>query len=83
MLNLHEGGFYLIDKTPIRSRQAQAEQPSLPAPNRQKRAAMAYVRSFRRMTPAAAKTLNIAFDALASHDITYVNVIQTDKPSGL
>jgi aconitate hydratase len=84
MLNLHEGGVYLVDKTPHTDLdKLKAARPSLPAPEQARKGTMAYAVLSAHDAVSGSEALNITFDALASHDITYVNAIQTAKASGL
>lgn len=84
MVKLHNGGVYLIDKTPETDMEKlKAAHPALPAPETAKKGTMAYAVLSAHDDKSAAGAMNITFDALASHDITYVNAIQTAKASGL
>ncbi len=87
MIKLHEKGIYLVRGTEIvpesegeRVRQLTGQEPN-PAEARKGTIAYGILRDHNRNP--SMDTLNIRFDALASHDITYVGIIQTARASGM
>ena len=70
----HNGAFL----SPEEGRQA-----GLPAPEEAKKGTMAYGILAAHNTSGSMERLQIRFDAMASHDITYVGIIQTARASGL
>lgn len=70
----HRGGF-------LPEREAAAA--GLPAPQRAKSGTMAYQILKAHNTAENMAELKLRFDAMASHDITYVGIIQTARASGL
>ena len=75
MIEKHSGGVYLRGGVPI-----SAEAPDLPA--REKTIAYRILRAHEDKGKSGGK-LRIRFDAMISHDITYVGVIQTARASGM
>ena len=84
MIKLHEGGVYLVDGQLVPAAQAQ-EDPRLQdaTPQQAKKATIAYSILQAHNHSGDPASLQIRFDALASHDITYVGIIQTARASGL
>ena len=80
MIKLHEGGVYLVDGQLVPAAQAQGD-PRLQdaTPQQAKKATIAYsiLQAHNHSGDPA------SFDALASHDITYVGIIQTARASGM
>ncbi|MGI5900577.1 MAG: hydratase [Christensenellales bacterium] len=77
-ITLHEGGAYLIKGQPVFSGE------NLPKPSDARQSTMAYgIMSAHDQSDRGDDVLRLKFDALASHDITYVGIIQTAKASGL
>ena len=74
MITLHETGVLWKDGRPI-------DTPVQPAAGREKTMAYRILRAHDRGT--APEAMQIRFDSLISHDITYVGIIQTAKASGL
>ncbi|MEE3419749.1 MAG: hydratase [Lachnospiraceae bacterium] len=72
---LHEQGVFLSSKGPV-------ETGSVPA-DEAKKGTMAYGILSAHNTSGNMTDLRIKFDALTSHDITYVGIIQTARASGL
>ena len=70
----HNGAFL----SPEEGRQA-----GLPAPEEAKKGTMAYGILAAHNTSGSMERLQIRFDAMASHDITYVGIIQTARASGM
>ena len=84
MIKLHEGGVYLVDGQLVPAAQAQGD-PRLQAatPQQAKKATIAYSILQAHNHSGDPASLQIRFDALASHDITYVGIIQTARASGM
>ena len=85
MIKLHEGGVYLLGGSQlVPAAQSQAD-PRLKdaTPQQAKKATIAYgiLQAHNKSGDPAA--LQIRFDALTSHDITYVGIIQTARASGM
>ena len=76
MIKLHEGGTYLLKGTTL------AESSAVPA-GEAKEGTIAYRILNNHNTSGNMQDLRIRFDALTSHDITYVGIIQTARASGL
>lgn len=80
MVELTSGGVYLADGVPVPAQEAPGHFPSA----REGRArTMAYSILNAHNCSEDPDQLRIHFDALASHDITYVGIIQTARASGL
>ncbi len=77
MVKYTPGGVYLKKEIPIQST------PGLPAPEQAKTGTMAYRILSAHNRGKDTSGLCLSFDALASHDITYVGIIQTARASGL
>ena len=84
MIKLHEGGVYLVDGQLVPAAQAQGH-PRLQnvTPEAAKKATIAYGILQAHNQSGDPDALQIRFDALASHDITYVGIIQTARASGM
>ena len=84
MIKLHEGGVYLVDGQLVPAAQAQGD-PCLQdaTPQQAKKATIAYSILQAHNHSGDPASLQIRFDALASHDITYVGIIQTARASGM
>ncbi|MGN1141394.1 MAG: hydratase [Oliverpabstia sp.] len=82
MIQLLEGGTYLVNGTEIVEPEKAAAQ-GLPAPNEATKQTMAYGILESHNTSGNMKKLQIKFDKLTSHDITFVGIIQTARASGL
>ena len=84
MIKLHEGGVYLVDGQLVLAAQAQGD-PRLQdaTPQQAKKATIAYSILQAHNHSGDPASLQIRFDALASHDITYVGIIQTARASGM
>ncbi|MEF2800593.1 MAG: hydratase, partial [Acutalibacter sp.] len=82
MIKLHEGGVYLVDGQLVPAAQAQGD-PRLQdaTPQQAKKATIAYSILQAHNHSSDPASLQIRFDALASHDITYVGIIQTARAS--
>ncbi|WP_343208889.1 hydratase [Anaerolentibacter hominis] len=89
MIQLYEGGAYLLGGTELVEDNAQAEQAIMAKTGRavtKKEAAentMAYRILKDHNTSGDMEKLKIRFDSLTSHDITFVGIIQTARASGL
>ncbi len=79
MLELYDSGVYLKDGAVIPA----ASGADLPAPDDAREATIAYQIMRAHSKSADLKKMRIKFDALMSHDITYVGIIQTARASGL
>ena len=77
---LHSGGYFVNGSFVPVSEGAAA---GLPAPEEAKKGTMAYSILKSHNTSGNMEELKIKFDAMASHDITYVGIIQTARASGL
>ncbi len=75
MITVHNGGVYLVDGKPV----AEGLMPKEEA----KKLTMAYGILSAHNTSGDDNKLKIKFDAMVSHDITYVGIIQTARASGL
>lgn len=87
MIQLYRGGAYLIHGTEIVPEQeaAKVEQLTGKKPNRDeaRKGTIAYSILKAHNTADNMEHLKIKFDAMASHDITFVGIIQTAKASGM
>lgn len=81
MVSISENGVYLKDGCLLSVREASVL--GLPAPSEAKKKTMAYSILEAHNTSDDMNYLKIKFDAMASHDITYVGIIQTARASGL
>ncbi|MCI6431770.1 MAG: hydratase [Oliverpabstia sp.] len=82
MIQLLEGGTYLLNGTEIVEPEKAAAQ-GLPAPDEAAKQTIAYGILETHNTSGDMKKLQIKFDKLTSHDITFVGIIQTARASGL
>ena len=82
MIQLLEGGRYLVNGTEL-VEPAKAAAQGLPAPEEAAKQTIAYVILESHNTSGNMKKLQIKFDKLTSHDITFVGIIQTARASGL
>ncbi|MDR2357482.1 MAG: hydratase [Oscillospiraceae bacterium] len=78
MIELSDGGVYLINGRPIRGPAREA-----PSPAQARERTMAYSILRAHDSGAEPGKLRVKFDALVSHDITYVGIIQTARASGM
>ena len=84
-MKLHDGGVYLVEGTRlVPAAQAQSD-PRLKeaTPQKARQSTIAYGILQAHNQSGNPDDLQIRFDALASHDITYVGIIQTPRPSGM
>ena len=79
MVEVYKKGAYLLDGTPVWANEARDVLP--PEQARQKTIAYSILNQHNRSDDPA--RLRLKFDALISHDITFVGIIQTAKASGL
>ena len=82
MIQLLEGGTYLVNGTEL-VEPAKAAAQGLPAPEEATKQTMAYNILRDHNTSGNMEKLQIKFDKLTSHDITFVGIIQTARASGL
>ena len=82
MIQLLEGGTYLVNGTEL-VELAKAAAQGLPAPEEAAKQTMAYNILRDHNTSGNMEKLQIKFDKLTSHDITFVGIIQTARASGL
>ena len=80
MIELDSNGVYLLDGETLIPASAGAD---LPTPDAAREATIAYQVMRAHSKSADPKKMRIKFDALMSHDITYVGIIQTARASGL
>ncbi len=89
MIRLTDGGAYLVNGTELieDNAEASAKITSLTggAPDKEsaKRSTMAYSILEKHNTSGNMENLKLKYDSLASHDITFVGIIQTARASGL
>jgi aconitate hydratase len=79
MIELHENGVYLIGGKPVAAEDAPGQKPPMEA----RCGTMAYTILNERNKSTDPGKLSILFDAMISHDITYVSIIQTARASGM
>ena len=86
-VKLYDGGVYLVDGKEIVSANESEKLSSLvenvPTKEEAKKGTIAYSVLEAHNTSGNMDKLKIKFDAMASHDITYVGIIQTAKASGM
>ena len=82
MIQLLEGGTYLVNGTEL-VEPAKAAAQGLPAPEEAAKQTMVYNILRDHNTSGNMEKLQIKFDKLTSHDITFVGIIQTARASGL
>lgn len=87
MIQLYEGGAYLVHGSELVPEQeaARVEQLTGKAPDKDeaRKGTIAYSILQAHNTSGSMEHLKIKFDAMASHDITFVGIIQTAKASGM
>ena len=81
MLTIHQNGMYLKGGVPVPVSDAQAA--GLQPPREAKKGTIAYGILQSHNHSGTPDKLEITFDAMASHDITYVGIIQTARASGM
>lgn len=82
MIQLLNGGKYLVNGAQIVSKE-EAKAMHLPCPQEAAKETMAYKILEAHNTSGNMEKLQIKFDKLTSHDITFVGIIQTARASGL
>ena len=80
MIELSSNGVYLLDGETLVSASSGAD---LPAPDAARESTIAYQVMRAHSRSSDPQKMRIKFDALMSHDITYVGIIQTARASGL
>lgn len=87
MVKLYDGGVYLLNGTEIIEEKDIAQLEAKTGKNIQKEEAkkgtMAYSILEKHNTSGNMENLQIKFDAMTSHDITFVGIVQTAKASGM
>ena len=85
MIKLYENGIYLVNGETICSCPEEVAQKSGRATTKEEatKGTMAYGILTAHNTSGNDRDLRIKFDAMASHDITYVGIIQTARASGM
>lgn len=89
MIKLHEGGAYLLNQNEIVAEGKDVEQVlaaklgSVPSKEDARKQTIAYGILESHNTSGNMEKLQIKFDKLTSHDITFVGIIQTARASGL
>ena len=87
MIKLYEGGAYLVNGTTLvpeaDAKQVEIMTGTAADPKEAKKGTMAYSILAAHNTSGDMENLKIKFDAMTSHDITYVGIIQTAKASGM
>ena len=81
MITILQGGMYVQDGCILTKEEAAAK--GLAAPETAKKGTIAYSILEAHNTSGDMENLKIKMDAMASHDITYVGIIQTARASGL
>ena len=80
MVKLYDGGVYLVNGTEI---VPEAAAPETYQKDTAKQGTIAYSILKAHNTAEDMQNLRLKFDALASHDITFVGIIQTARASGM
>lgn len=87
MIQLYDGGAYLVHGTDVVPEQDVAKLRQLTGKTISKeegrKGTIAYSILKNHNTSGSMEHLKIKFDAMASHDITFVGIIQTAKASGM
>ena len=83
MVKLYEDGIYLCGGSEVVPAAEAAERGITQAPEDAKRGTIAYSILQAHNTSGNPEALKIRFDAMASHDITFVGIIQTARASGM
>ena len=83
MVKLYEDGIYLRGGTEVVPAAEAAERGITQTPEDAKRGTIAYSILQAHNTSGDPEALKIRFDAMASHDITFVGIIQTARASGM
>jgi aconitate hydratase len=80
MTELYKNGVYLIDGKPVSAEETRGVTET---PDNAREKTMAYQILRKHQKGQDPKKLQLKFDALVSHDITYVGIIQTARASGM
>ena len=83
MVKLHDGGVYLRNGSEVVPAADAAGQGITATPDEAKKGTIAYSILQAHNTSGNPDALKIRFDAMASHDITFVGIIQTARASGM
>lgn len=83
MVKLYEDGIYLRGGSEVVPEAEAAERGITQTPEDAKRGTIAYSILQAHNTSGDPEALKIRFDAMASHDITFVGIIQTARASGM
>ncbi|MBF1327110.1 MAG: hydratase, partial [Megasphaera micronuciformis] len=87
MIKLYKNGAYLINGTQIveagNENELKAACGCCVTPEEGRKGTIAYSILMNHNTANSQEHLKIRFDAMASHDITYVGIIQTARASGM
>ena len=83
MVKLYEDGIYLRSGSEVVPAAEAAERGITQTPEDAKRGTIAYSILQAHNTSGDPEALKIRFDAMASHDITFVGIIQTARASGM
>ena len=83
MIKLYDGGVFLREGTEIVPEAEAAARGISKTPDEARRETIAYSILQARNTSGDPSALKIRFDAMASHDITFVGIIQTARASGM
>ena len=87
MVSLYEGGVYLVNGTELVAEADSAKVKALTGadadPETAKQGTIAYSILKAHNTTDCMEHLKIRFDSMASHDITFVGIVQTAKASGM
>lgn len=89
MVKLYSGGVYLVNGTEIvpdsqkAVKEIERKIGACPEKDEARKSTMAYSILEKHNTSGSMDKLKIKFDCMASHDITYVGIIQTARASGL
>ncbi|MDL2301645.1 hydratase [Lachnospiraceae bacterium OttesenSCG-928-D06] len=82
MVKLYDSGVYLLNGTKLVA-EAEGEMISQLSKQEAKKGTISYGILQAHNTSGDAENLKIQFDSITSHDLTYVNIIQTARASGL
>ena len=83
MINLYDGGVFLREGTGIVPEAEAAARGISKTPDEARRETIAYSILQAHNTSGDPSALKVRFDAMASHDITFVGIIQTARASGM
>ncbi len=83
MIKLYDGGVFLRDGSEIVPEEEAAVRGIAQTPDEARRGTIAYSILQAHNTSGDPEALKIRFDAMASHDITFVGIIQTARASGM